>query len=234
MKTHWSLMLLIVPISITYIAFKNIKETRRETVQILADMADTVDLRDVYTGGHSKRVADLVSQTLAKLQISGPEVTLIEIAARLHDIGKIGIPDSILMKPGRLLSDEMTNMQTHSEKGAELISKYKDFARGAMIIRHHHERWDGSGYPSGLKGYEIPFGARVVAVADGFDAMISDRPYRSALSRTQAIQILLEGRGTQWDASIVNAFVEMITRQMDDKPELVINHNLSRAPLPAS
>ena len=95
-------MLLIVPISITYIAFKNIKETRRETVQILADMADTVDLRDVYTGGHSKRVADLVSQTLAKLQISGPEVTLIEIAARLHDIGKIGIPDSILMKPGRL------------------------------------------------------------------------------------------------------------------------------------
>jgi HD-GYP domain-containing protein (c-di-GMP phosphodiesterase class II) len=208
----WSLILLIVPISITYIAFKNIKETRRETAQILTDMADTVDLRDVYTGGHSKRVAELVSQILAQLKISGPEVTLIEISARLHDMGKIGIPDSILMKPGVLLPEEMALMQTHPRKGAEFIAKYKDFARGAMIILHHHERWDGNGYPSGLSGYEIPFGARVVAVADSFDAMISDRPYRRALSKRQAIQILLDGRGKQWDASIVNAFVDMIAR----------------------
>lgn len=217
----WSLILLVVPISITYIAFKNMKEIRGETVHILEDMADTVDLRDIYTGGHSKRVAALVSQTLAQLNISGPEATLIETSARLHDIGKIGIPDNILMKPGKLLSNEMAVMHTHSQKGAELISKYKDFARGALIILHHHERWDGNGYPGGLSGYEIPFGARVIAVADGYDAMISDRPYRDALSSKQAIQILLEGRGKQWDANIVNAFVDMITKQLDEKAQVI-------------
>jgi hypothetical protein len=213
-----SLVLLIVPVSITYIAFKNLKEIHKETVQILEDMADTVDLRDIYTGGHSKRVADLVTQTLTQLKISGPEATLIEISARLHDIGKIGIPDSILVKPSTLSSSEMAVMKTHSQKGAELISKYKDFARGAEIIKHHHERWDGRGYPSGLRGFEIPFGARVIAVADSFDAMTSDRPYRKAMSDNQAIQTLLMGRGKQWDTSVVNAFVDMITKQLDEVP----------------
>jgi HD-GYP domain-containing protein (c-di-GMP phosphodiesterase class II) len=213
----WSLILLIAPISITYIAFKNIKETRYETLRILKDMADTVDLRDIYTGGHSKRVADLVSQTLVQLKISGPEATLIEISARLHDIGKIGIPDHILMKPGKLSPEEMAVMQTHPRKGADLISKYKDFSRGALIIMHHHERWDGMGYPVGLKGHEIPFGARLIAVADSFDAMTSDRPYRKALSANQAFQILLEGRGKQWDPQIVNTFVDMMINLMDEK-----------------
>jgi HD-GYP domain-containing protein (c-di-GMP phosphodiesterase class II) len=212
-----SLILLIVPISMTYHGFKNIKETRFETVQILNDMADTVDLRDTYTGGHSKHVADLAHRTLVQLKIAGPEATLIEIAARLHDIGKIGMPDSILLKPGRLLPEEMAIMQTHSRKGAELISKYKDFARGAEMILHHHERWDGQGYPAGLKGHAIPFGARIIAVADSFEAMTSDRPYRTALSTNQAIQILLEGRGKQWDPQIVNSFVDMVISQMDEK-----------------
>ncbi len=212
-----SLGLLVIPVIVTYIAFKNIKEMRYETVRILEDMADTVDLRDVYTGGHSKRVADLVRQTLIQLNVGGPEATLIEASARLHDIGKIGIPDTILMKPGKLTPEEMAVMQTHSQKGAELISKYRDFSRGTSIILHHHERWDGRGYPAGLKGYEIPFGARVIAVADSFDAMTSDRPYRKALSAHQAIQILLEGRGAQWEAAIVNAFVDMIMSQVDEQ-----------------
>ena len=212
-----SLGLLVIPVIVTYIAFKNIKEMRYETVRILEDMADTVDLRDVYTGGHSKRVAELVRQTLIQLNVGGPEATLIEASARLHDIGKIGIPDTILMKPGKLTPEEMVVMQTHSQKGAELISKYRDFSRGTSIILHHHERWDGRGYPAGLKGYEIPFGARVIAVADSFDAMTSDRPYRKALSAHQAIQILLEGRGAQWEAAIVNAFVDMIMSQVDEQ-----------------
>ena len=213
----WSLALLVVPISMTYSVFKNIKETRLETVQILNDMADTVDLRDVYTGGHSKQVAELVHQMLRQLKILGPEATLIEIAARLHDIGKIGIPDRILLKPGQLSAEEMALMQTHSQKGAELISKYKDFSRGAEMIRYHHERWDGQGYPAGLKGHQIPFGARLIAVADSFEAMTTDRPYRKALSAHQAIQILLEGRGKQWDPQIVNAFVDQVISQMDDR-----------------
>jgi HD-GYP domain-containing protein (c-di-GMP phosphodiesterase class II) len=213
----WSLGLLVIPLTITYFAFKNIKEVRQETVRILNDMADTVDLRDMYTGGHSNRVADLVHQILIQLNVAGPEASLIEMSARLHDIGKIGIPDTILMKPGTLSAVEMSIMQAHPQKGAELISKYKDFSRGASIIMHHHERWDGDGYPARLKGYEIPFGARVLAVADSFDAMTSDRPYRKALSVYQAIQILLEGRGTQWEPAIVNAFVDMIMSQMVDE-----------------
>jgi HD-GYP domain-containing protein (c-di-GMP phosphodiesterase class II) len=213
----WSVILLIVPISITYIAFKNVKEMRYETVQILEDLADTVDLRDRYMGGHSKGVADLVHQTLIQLKIAGPEAMLIETSARLHDIGKIGIPDNILKKPGILLPEEMAVMRTHSQKGAELIAKYKDFSRGAMMIKHHHERWDGSGYPSGLKDYAIPFGARVISVVDSFDAMTSDRPYRKALSIDRAIQILLEGRGTQWDPNVVDAFVDMIRKQAEEK-----------------
>ena len=112
----------------------------------------------------------------------------------------------------------MAVMQTHSQKGAELISKYKDFSRGAEMIMHHHERWDGQGYPAGLKGHQIPFGARVIAVADSFEAMTSDRPYRKALSSDEAIQTLLEGRGKQWELNIVNAFVDMVISRMDEKP----------------
>jgi HD-GYP domain-containing protein (c-di-GMP phosphodiesterase class II) len=213
----WSLILLIVPISITYSAFKNLKETRYETIQVLNDMADTVDLRDTCTGGHSGQVADLVHRLLIQLNIAGPEATLIEISARLHDIGKIGIPDRILLKPGKLTSEEMAVMQTHTQKGAELIAKYKDFSRGAAIVRHHHERWDGHGYPARLREHEIPYGARIIAVADSFEAMTSDRPYRKALAVDKAIQILLEGRGKQWDPNIVNAFVDMIINEMYEK-----------------
>ena len=213
----WSLILLVVPIVIAHVAFKDLKETRYETIQVLNDMADTIDLRDTCTGGHSEQVADLVHRMLIQLKISGPEAALIEISARLHDIGKIGIPDRILLKPGKLTPEEMAVMQTHAQKGAELIGRYKDFSRGAAIVRHHHERWDGEGYPAHLKEHEIPFGARVIAVADSFEAMTSDRPYRKALSVERAIQILLEGRGTQWDPTIVNAFVDMVMSQVEEK-----------------
>ena len=211
----WSFPLLLVPTAIAYIAFKSVKEAGNETLQLLEDMADTVDLRDIYTGGHSRQVAGIVHQTLIQLQIFGHEASIIETAARLHDIGKIGIPDEILKKPAKLSPEEKLTMQTHSEKGAILIGKYKDFSRGALMIRHHHESWNGNGYPGNLREYNIPFGSRVIAVADSFDAMTSDRPYRRALSKEQAVQILLEGQGMQWDPSVVNAFVTSLDLQSD-------------------
>lgn len=217
----WAIALVAVPAIISYFAFKNIKEVKDDTLMLLEDMADTVDLRDVYTGGHSRRVADLTRQTLSQLKIYGLEAEIIETAARLHDIGKIGIPDEILQKPGRLTPEEIAVMQTHSQKGAELLSKYKNFSRGVSMIMHHHERWDGKGYPAGISGYDIPFGARVIAVADSYDAMTSERPYRSALESRQAIQILLEGRGSQWDASVVNAFVDMMSEKLEVKSQAV-------------
>jgi HD-GYP domain-containing protein (c-di-GMP phosphodiesterase class II) len=203
----WSLVLLILPSTMIYAAFMRSKEMYAGTRQLLESMADAVDLRDAYTGGHSRRVAEYSRGILRELNVSGPEADLIYVAARVHDIGKIGVPDSILNKPGRLNPHEKRIMHSHAERGAQLLARYADFARGVAIVLHHHERWNGRGYPKGLKGLEIPFGARIIAVVDGFDAMTSDRPYRSALSIAQAAHILSEGRGLQWDPALVDAFL---------------------------
>src|SRR5205823_6104683 len=119
---------------------------------------------------------------------------MVVLAARVHDIGKIGVPDYVLNKEGRFTPEEEAIMQTHADRGADLLKRYSDFARGAEIVRHHHESWDGTGYPQKLKGRDIPFGARVIAVADSYDAMTSDRPYRKAMPHTKAAAILLDGR----------------------------------------
>jgi hypothetical protein len=210
-----ALLLLVLPIVLVYRAFKQVIEVQNSTLQLLESMADTVDLRDPYTGGHSRRVAELCSGILHELNIQGLEAELIIAAARIHDIGKIAIPDQILHKPGRLTGEELAVMQSHPERGATLLMRYPDFARGVEIVRHHHESWDGTGYPQGLKGHAIPFGARVIAVADSFDAMITDRPYRPGMSVQQAATILRAGRGQQWDSAIVEAFLRRMADQIE-------------------
>ncbi len=209
-RDTWILLLLVVPMGLVYKAFKVLKELQEGTRQLLESMADAVDLRDTYTGGHSRRVTEYSAAILRKLGLHGPEVTLIVAAARVHDIGKIGIPDAILNKTGRLTDAERLEMEAHSVYGANLLKRYPDFARGTAIVRHHHERWDGGGYPDGLSGANIPFGARVVAVADSYDAMTSDRPYRSGMSVQGATDILREGRGKQWEATIVDALLRAV------------------------
>jgi HD-GYP domain-containing protein (c-di-GMP phosphodiesterase class II) len=173
-----------------------------------------VDLRDPYTGGHSRRVTAYCKRILQELGVHGPEVELILSAARVHDIGKIGIPDAVLNKPGPLTAEERALMEQHPVLGANLLRRYPDFARGVALVRHHHESWDGRGYPDGLKTTEIPFGARVMAVADSYDAMTSDRPYRRGMPVHTAAQILREGRGRQWDAQVVDAFLRTIADQL--------------------
>jgi hypothetical protein len=211
----WALGLLVLPTILVYVALKNVKELQSNTRIILESMADTVDLRDPYTGGHSQRVAKGTAAILDSMGLNGPEVDLIVSAARVHDIGKIGIPDQVLNKPGRLDPEEEAIMQTHPDRGADLLNRYPDFVRGVEIIRHHHEAWDGTGYPQKLKGTDIPFGARVIAVADSFDAMTSDRPYRKAMPVSKAASILQQGRGKQWDAAIVDAFLRTIADQLE-------------------
>jgi HD-GYP domain-containing protein (c-di-GMP phosphodiesterase class II) len=144
---------------------------------------------------------------LKSLDKTGAEKELVASAARVHDIGKIGLPDSVLLNEGKLNEQEVAIMQTHPDAGAQLLRRYHEFSRGIDIVRHHHERWDGLGYPAGLKGQTIPFGARIVAVADSFDAMTSDRPYRQGMSSEVACGILTAGKGTQWDAEVVDAFI---------------------------
>ncbi len=211
----WTLGLLVVPCVLVYAAFKVMKEMHDGTRQLLENMADAVDLRDAYTGGHSRRVTEYSAAILRQLGLNGPEVDLIVTAARVHDIGKIGVPDAILNKPGRLTLEERAAMEQHAAMGAALLKRHGDFARGVAIVRHHHESWDGSGYPDRLKETEIPFGARVIAVADSYDAMTSDRPYRKGMPVGKAAAILREGRGQQWDAAVVDAFLRTIA----DEPE---------------
>jgi putative nucleotidyltransferase with HDIG domain len=208
----WTLVLLIVPLEFVNRAFKRATEVHSTTQHLLEHLADTVDLRDPYTGGHSRRVTALCGDILRELGLNGPDNDLILTAARVHDIGKIGVPDGILNKPGPLTPDERSIMETHAARGAELLTRYPDFVRGVAIVRHHHERWDGKGYPDGIAGFAIPFGARVIAVADSFDAMTSDRPYRRGMSISRAMQVLVEGKGTQWDPDVVDAFLCSLSR----------------------
>ncbi|HVC80198.1 MAG TPA: HD-GYP domain-containing protein [Chloroflexota bacterium] len=215
----WILALLAVPAGLVYKAFKILRELQDSTRQLLENMADAVDLRDPYTGGHSRRVTEYSAAILRQLGIQGPEVTLIVAAARVHDIGKIGIPDAILNKAGRLTDEERLEMEAHPVYGESLLKRHADFARGTKIVRHHHERWDGAGYPDGLRGTDIPFGARVVAVADSYDAMTSDRPYRRGMRIQDAAAILHQGREHQWDAAIVDAFLRALAAEQRREAE---------------
>lgn len=204
----WAVCLLVLPAVLLRRLLKRGLEMQEQTRSLLENMADAVDLRDAYTGGHSRRVTHYTAAILQAMNLRGPEAELITAAARVHDIGKIAIPDIILHKPDRLTDEERTIMESHPRQGADFLARYPDFHRGIGIVLHHHERVDGQGYPSGLAGSDIPFGARVIAVADSYDAMTSDRPYRKGMQPAVATRILLEGRGSQWEAAIVDAFVE--------------------------
>lgn len=205
----WAVLLLVLPLILVYLGLKRAKEMQDSTRRVLEDMADAIDLRDPYTGGHSRRVSEVCNRILQSMSIIGPEAELIVSAARVHDIGKIGLSDEILLKPGKLTPAERKKMEAHAELGAQILERYHDFARGRDMVRHHHERWDGKGYPHGLKETQIPLGARIIAVVDSFDAMTSDRPYRSAFTAGHALLILREGSGTQWDPRIVDVFLTL-------------------------
>lgn len=177
---------------------------------ILESMADAVDLRDPGPGQHSLRVVLYTDALLRALGVPEPLFTHILHAARFHDIGKIIIPDQILNKPGSLSEAERLEVKGHAEVGANLLWTYPEFRTSSDMVLHHHERIDGLGYPHGLSGTAIPYGARVIAVADTFDAMTSDRSYRKGMPMDQATRILLDGRGLQWDHEVVNVFASRI------------------------
>jgi HD domain len=173
--------------------------------QPLEQLAQALECGDPYTRGHSRRVARYASMTASRMGLSSDEVGRIRLAAALHDVGKVHTPTEILHKPGRLTDEEYTTVKRHPVDGARLVQALDDPALTA-IVRHHHERLDGKGYPSGLSGDEIPIGARIIAVADTFDAITSARPYRDASPHKKALAILAKEAGTQLDADAVRAF----------------------------
>jgi len=177
-----------------------------DTITILAQ---AVELRDEYTGGHTLRVTTYSMLLAEHLGMSAVDLELIRIGTPLHDIGKIGIDDAILRKPDRLTPQEFAAMKTHTVKGAEIIETVPDLKPVLPIVRHHHERWDGKGYPDGLGGEAISPLARVVGIADAFDAMTSDRPYRKGMPADAAFEEVRKGAGTQFDPAFAQAFLEI-------------------------
>jgi HD-GYP domain-containing protein (c-di-GMP phosphodiesterase class II) len=186
-----------------------VESQRTLFLQTVTAMAQMVEVHDLYTGGHIQRVTDYALLLAKELGLPIAERRILEIGTPLHDIGKIAIDTAILRKPGRLTAGEFEQMKAHTYRGAEILAVIPDFKAFVPIVRHHHERWDGRGYPDALTGDRIPFMARIVAVADAFDAMTSHRPYRPNLSVAQAFAEIAAGAGSHFDPACVQAMLRL-------------------------
>lgn len=188
------------------------KDLELAGLEILDRLARTTEFRDDTTGEHERRVGEHAARVWRVLGLDPEREEVIRLAAPLHDVGKIGVPDSILLKEARLTTEEFETVKTHTTIGAEILagSRFSVLQMGERIARWHHERWDGSGYPDGLSGDEIPIEARIVEVCDIFDALVNDRPYKTAWSWEDALSELRRSAGSQLDAQVVDAFCRLV------------------------
>lgn len=209
----WTLALFAVPMAVVLLTLRDSARVREQTKAAILELADLIDLRDPYTHGHSQRVAELAERLAKRLKLEFAQVELIRDAARVHDIGKIGTNDLVLQKPGPLTEEEQREMRRHTEIGHRLLKRIPEFWEGAELVLSHHERHDGGGYPRGLKGDELPFEVSVISVADTYDAMTTDRPYRKGLPWAVVRAELVRQRGKQWRERAVDAFIEMIDEE---------------------
>jgi len=186
------------------------EQVKKDYEAMVVSLAIALEARDPYTKGHSDRVKMYCRTIARQMGLPANQIKELERAASLHDIGKIAIPDAILSKPGPLTPPEFAQVQLHPEKSVDLIRLIPNPEDTLAAIRHHHERVDGKGYPDGLTGDNIPFEARILAVADAYDALTSERPYRTAFSHEEALQILRENADTQWDAKIIEVATQAL------------------------
>jgi len=196
-----------LPLFTTRVAYQQFAAMREMFTQTIGALAEAVDKRDPYTSKHSQRVRLISVDIGRELRVSAAELEALEWGGLLHDVGKIGVPDSVLLKQGKLTRDERITMNAHPVLGAQIIGPVERLAAELPVIRHHHEWYNGSGYPDRLMGDEIPRLARILHVADAFEAMTADRPYRKALSQDQALAELRKFAGVQFDPEVVDAFV---------------------------
>lgn len=177
--------------------------------QTLTCLIDAINKRDTYTEGHCERVTDMSLLLAERMNLAGYERDVIKFVGPIHDLGKIGVPDSILLKPGRLTDDEYHIMKSHSVFGEEILSRFVILARESKVIRSHHERYDGKGYPDALSKDDIPISSRIIAVCDTFDAMTTNRPYRTAMKKKDALEEIKRCANGQFDPSVVECFIPM-------------------------
>ncbi|MBO1510237.1 HD-GYP domain-containing protein [Metabacillus bambusae] len=194
---------------------KNVQKVREDNIELTKVLANALDSRDSYTLHHSENVAKYAVKIAKKKKLSKNLCNIIHIGALLHDIGKIGIPEHILTKPGKLTNDEYHFIKTHPTIGYEIIKHVASFSENGVldIVLYHHERFDGKGYPKGLKGKQIPLVARIIAVADTFDAMTSKRVYRDELDLDYTLNEIRKNKGTQFDPDIVDVFLGLFEHE---------------------
>jgi HD-GYP domain-containing protein (c-di-GMP phosphodiesterase class II) len=203
-----ALLFFAVPLVSSHLALRALWRLETDTQTTLAALTDILELRDPYTAFHSERVSIYTVAIASRMsEVTAKDLATLERAARIHDIGKAAVRDAVLLKNGPLTDDERRSIESHSSIGADLIARMFAYRDCVELIRHHHERWDGGGYPSRLIADRIPLGARIMAVADSLDAMTTDRPYRKALSFDAAVDEIRRNSGTQFDANVVEAFL---------------------------
>ena len=203
----WTLALFIIPLLLLRYAYRLYLDMKETHIATLTALTSALDAKDAYTHGHSYRVSRYALMLARALGIPSKRMELLEYAALLHDIGKIGVSGDIISKDGKLTDEEYRAMKAHPAIGAKIIERLKFLNESAQIVKYHHERPDGRGYPDGLKGEEIPFEARILQVCDTLDAMTSTRSYRKARSVEEALEEFKRHRGTQFDPEVVDALV---------------------------
>jgi HD-GYP domain-containing protein (c-di-GMP phosphodiesterase class II)/CHASE2 domain-containing sensor protein len=186
-----------------------VKKLQRMFVSTLGALVKALETKDAYTRGHSDRVTDYAVQVARQLPLPPAQVETLRLAGSVHDVGKIGMPDIVLNKPGKLTDEEYTAFKTHAQYTGDILEDLDWLQEVRNIAMHHHERWDGRGYPDGLRGEACPLGARILAVTDAYDAMTSDRPYRKGMPAAKAVSIIVEEAGTQLDPSLVETFLHV-------------------------
>ena len=204
------------------IALENVRlhhELNEAYASTIAVLADAIEAKDAYTRGHCESVMRLAVEVGRRLELKGEKLDEVRYSALLHDVGKIGVPDGILLKPGRLMDEEFLIIQKHPAIGRDLVARVPTLMRLTDAILHHHEKWDGSGYPEGLAGEGIPLAARIVGAVDAFDAMTTPRPYRDMVSHEEALGELKRCAGTQFDPQIVELIDQILHQGMEVNPE---------------
>jgi len=211
-----SFVLLFIPLFMVRYMFKlyiDLKQSYYDTINVLMK---ALDAKDKYTAGHSQSVERIAALLSRELGLSESHIERIRIAALLHDIGKIGVKEEVLNKPGKLTDEEMNLIREHPVKGYEILSEVPSLKDVALWVRYHHEWYNGSGYPDGLKGEEIPLEAQILSLADVFDALVSDRPYRDAFSQEKAYKIILDHEGTQFSPKLIDAFKKAFEKHREE------------------
>src|SRR5438034_46679 len=209
----WLPLLAIVPAALVYHSLRQRVEMRRDAMRAMERMADEVDRRDPYTFNHSQRVAIYTHAISRKLRFSASEIEMLVLAAKVHDIGKIRVPDTILLKPASLTPGERRVMETHPRLGYDILRPFSEYSKVLDLVLSHHERYDGRGYPNGTVGRRLLLIAQVIPVADSLDAMTTARAYRGAKPWSSAMDELRRGAGTQWNPQVVAAALSVLSQE---------------------